>query len=540
MHYIEGSNRSQMQFISLEDMIAPDNPVRILDAFVDKIDLAQLQFHHIVHKSEGRPPYHPVVLLKLYLYGYFNRIRSSRRLQAECQRNIEVQWLLQQLTPNYHTIADFRKEHPTQLKTLFKLFVQFLQVNDLVGKKLLGADGSKFRAVNSKKNNYNEKKINRHIEYISEKSEQYLTEMDRLDREEEQSEQVRIDKEKVQQELKKLQQRKEKYQLLEQQLRQSGEDQISTTDPDSRALILHRNIVEVSYNTQTVVDDKHNLLVHVEATNKNDRNALHDAVTQAKTNLEVTKEDAVTVLADKGYHNGRELHQCAQDNVITLVAYKEHVDGNENGPEPAYYVEQFYYDKQKDSYRCPEGKILTSSGSWHHKKRENSPYQFKKYRTPACKDCPVKQHCTGRKGGREIERSEYQDSVDANNERIQQQSDLYKRRQAIVEHPFGTIKRAWGYSYTLLKGLKKVDGEMNLIGLIYNLRRVINIIGFQMMMEALNNWTPDYKKVFWAVTTRLSRSFLSPIYAAYFLLLKIYAGRVTAYKKLSSTYMPLH
>ena len=439
MHFIQGADRQQVQFISLDDLITADNSVRILDAFVDKVDLAQLHFASAVHKSEGRPPFAPSVLLKLYLYGYINRIRSSRRLQIECVRNIELQWLLNRLVPNYHTIANFRRDNAAALKALFKLFVIFLRDQQLITGELIAVDGSKFRAVNSKKNNYNQKKIDRHLAYIEEKTAAYLQELDSRDEEESKSSsEVTINKNKVQQELQKLKARKEKYHLLEEQLRQSGEEQISTTDADSRGLLLHRNIVEVSYNVQTAVDAEHNLLIHVEATNRTDRNALHAVVMQAKG---MTGKKAITVLADKGYHNGRELHQCAQSSIVTIVPGKAHVDGNSNGPQPAYYVEHFSYDREKDCYTCPQGNLLTTSGAWHNKTREHSPYRFKKYRTPDCKTCPVKQFCTGRSGGREIERSEYQSAVDHNNKRVVHQKELYLRRQAIVEHPFGTIKR---------------------------------------------------------------------------------------------------
>jgi radical SAM protein with 4Fe4S-binding SPASM domain len=286
-------------------------------------------------------------------------------------------------------------------------------------------------------------------------------------------------------------------------LNKSDEEQISTTDTESKALLLHRNIVEVAYNVQSAVDDKHSLIVHTEATNRSDRNALHGLASEAK---KVVEKELITVLADKGYHHGRELHQCAEQGITTVVAYKVHVDGNENGPHPTYYVEHFVYDKEKDHYTCPNGSILTTSGSWHNKKKENSPYQFKKYRTPDCRQCPVKHLCTGRKGGREIERSQYQDAVDRNNERIQKQKELYLKRQAIVEHPFGTIKRSWGYSYTLLKGLRKVDGEMNLIALVYNLRRAMNIMGSDRLIKALNKWTPNYEKVLHALKKTIIRS----------------------------------
>lgn len=488
MHFIQGADRHQVQFLSIDDQVSADNPVRLIDLFVDKVDLAKIGVASATMKAEGRPAFHPSLLLKLYLYGYLNRVRSSRRLETECTRNIELQWLTCGLVPNYHTIANFRRDNAKPLKALFKLFVLFLRDQHLIGGEVLAIDGSKFRAQNSKKNNYNQAKINRHLTYIEEKAFSYLQELDQIDQQE-QTDAVRIEKQNIQASLKKLTERKEKYHLLEEQLRQSGEDQVSTTDAESRALLLHRNIVEVAYNLQTAVDAQHNLIVHAEATNQSDRNALHNVAAQAK---QMIGKDPITVLADKGYHHGRELHQCQEDGVTTIVAFKAHVDGQQNGPHPAYYVEHFTYNKEQDHYTCPEGNVLTTTGSLHNKSRENSPYQFKKYRTAACKTCPLKQRCTGRKSGREIERSQYQDAVDNNNERVVNQKQLYQRRQAIVEHPFGTIKRSWGYSYTLLKGLEKVDAEMNLIALVYNLRRSINILGATQLLQALGKWKPDY------------------------------------------------
>ena len=395
-----------------------------------------------MHHPEGRPPFHPAVLLKLYLYGYLNSIRSSRRLQRECERNVELGWLLEQLTPNYHTIANFRKQHPEQLKTLFKLYVQFLATKGLLGKRTVAVDGSKLRAQNSKKNNYNQDKINRQIAYIVAKAAEYLQLLDEKDQEEQQEENL------LKQQVKQLKARKKRYRRLEQQLLQSGEDQLSTTDPESRALLLHRNIVEVCYNRQVAVEDKRHLLVHTEATNEMDRNALHHLCVQAKSNMGLSKGKNLLVLADKGFHNGRQLQRCADEHITTYVGLQAQGQSREkeNVTQPAYYVENFHYNKRGDYYTCPEGHQLHTSGSWHHKKRgEHSSYQFKKYRTPACRNCPVRHLCTGRQsGGREIERSEFQQAVDQNAHRVRQRPDIYKRRQAICEHPFGTLKRQWG------------------------------------------------------------------------------------------------
>lgn len=486
-------------------MITPDNPVRIIDGFVDKVDIQQIGVTKAALNSEGRPPYNPSLLLKLYLYGYLNRVRSSRRLEKECMRNIEVQWLLCGLTPNYHTIANFRKDNPKALKALFKLFVLFLKEEELISGDVIAIDGSKFRAQNSKKNNYNQKKIDRHLTYIEEKTEYYLQELEQMDREENSSADISINKEKIQTELKKLKERKEKYHLLQEKLDATEETQISTSDPDSRALPIHRTIIEVAYNAQTAVDAKHKLIVVCETTNDTDRNALAPLAIGAK---EILSAEHLTTLSDKGYHNGAHIQKCEDAGITTLSAFQDHCNNSE-AMHPDYYTSKFIYDKEGDTYTCTQGHLLMTKGTWHEKKRENGrvSYLFKKYRTTACKTCPVKHLCTGRaKGGREIERSQYQDAVDGNNERVRKQKQLYLKRQAIVEHPFGTIKRSWGYSYTLLKGLQKVDGEMNLIALVYNLRRAINIMGCDKLKKALNNWTPDYEKVLCLLKTALIRS----------------------------------
>jgi transposase/IS5 family transposase len=496
MQFIDGSNRHQSYFSTLEEQVSADNAVRLIDAFIDKLDLPRLGFTTTVHKSEGRPPYAPGVLLKLYLYGYLNKIRSSRKLEKECSRNIELQWLLQNLQPNYHTIADFRKLHAQPLQNMFRLYVQFLDDAGLLGKTTIGIDGSKFKAVNSRKNNYNQKKIDKHRQFITDKTEKYLQQLDELDKQENISagDELLIKKEKIAQGLAKLKERTIKYDILQDQLNTTDDKQISTTDADSRSIIIVKNIVEVAYNTQNAVDDKHNLIVHTQATNTNDGKALHNAAVQAKQNLQLQKEDTITVLADKGYHTGAELQQCQQENMITHVAYKEQPSVKHIAHE--FLSESFNYDKATDSYTCPAGAVLTSLGTWHNKKGEanETSYRFKTYRTDACKICALKHQCT-KLPKRIIHRSEYQDAVDINDNNIRQNPQYYKRRQAICEHPFGTLKRHWGYTHTLLKGLEKVNGEMNLIMFCYNFMRTKNILGFEKMLQAIQNWIPDYSKV---------------------------------------------
>ncbi len=520
MQFIEGTSRQQTYFATLDDQVSADNPVRLMDAFIEKLELEKLGFTKTVHKSEGRPPYAPPVLLKLYLYGYLNKIRSSRKLEKECLRNTELQWLLQQLQPNYHTIADFRKLHAEPLQSMFKLYVQFLGDVGLLGKTTIGIDGSKFKAVNSKKNNYNQKKIDKHQQFIEDKAARYLAELDELDKHEAiagGTDDLVIKKEKIAQGLAKLKERKIKYETLQKNLDATEDKQISTTDADSRSIIIVKSIVEVAYNTQNAVDDKHNLIVHTQATNTNDGKALHKAATQAKENLQLQKEEPLMVLADKGYHTGAELKQCHDDNMITHVAYKEQPSVKHIANE--FLAESFLYDKQTDSYTCPAGAVLTSLGTWHNKKGEvgETSYRFKTYRTDACKTCALRHQCT-KLPKRIIQRSEYQDAVDTNDNNIKQNPHYYKLRQAICEHPFGSIKRHWGYTHTLLKGLQKVNGEMNLIMLCYNFMRTKNILGFEKMLQAIKTWKPDYSKVICAIKKAIMRMIYRQNAGMYFLI----------------------
>ena len=487
MQHITGIARNQMVFTSLEDPISKDNPVRFIDAFVENIDLKTLGFELRTLKKEGRPSFDTKIFLKIYLYGYLNGLRSSRKLEKECLRNIELQWLLCGLLPNYHSISDFRKDNPSSLKKLFKVFVSFLKDADLIAGETIAIDGTKSRAHNSKKANFNQKKIDRHLAYIEEKTQEYLDELAQNDASENS-----ITITKIQEKIERLKTNKIKYELLETKLKESGEPQISTTDEDSRALLVQGVVVEVSYNIQAAVDDKHNLVVATHTINRNDRNALSAIAIEAKENLEV---ETFTALVDKGYHNGREITNCKEANITTIVANPEVVNSNKNGTTQDYLVANFVYDSATDSYQCPQGETLKTTGKWHKKsgRTEQSGYQFKKYRTPACKECPVKSLCTSRSGGRELDRSEYADAVEENNQRYRENGQLYRRRQEINEHIFGTIKRQWGYNHTNLTGLEKVNGEHSLIMLVYNIKRAMNILGVADLIAKLRNWKSPYK-----------------------------------------------
>jgi transposase len=487
MQHISLKNRSQYEFTSLEDLVEKDNVVRFVDAFVDKLELAKLGFTLNTLKKEGRPSYESKVFLKLYIYGYLNGIRSSRKLEKECVRNIELQWLMSGLTPNYHSIADFRKVNPHALRNTFKLFVLFLKEADLISGTTIAIDGTKARAHNSKKNNYNPKKIERHIAYIEDKTNQYLKELDEADKNE-QPERVKNINEK----LTRLKTQKIKYENLTAQLEQSGEPQVSTTDGDARALLIQGQVVEVSYNTQAAIDDKYKLVVGTHTINRNDRNALSNIALETKENIQAS---SFTLLADKGYNNAKEIEACQNQGLTTIVAQQEIVNSNDKGTTKEYLVTNFTYNKETDTYTCPQNQTLTTTGTWHTKHRDNGSHQFKKYRTTACKTCPVQKLCTAKADGRrEIERSQYAEAIELNNKNYKEQYQLYRKRQELNEHVFGTIKRVWGYYYTNLKGLKKVNGEWALIMTVYNIKRTINILGFDSLMQKLNTWKPIYKR----------------------------------------------
>jgi transposase len=493
MQHIQGISRQQMRFSSLEDAISADNQVRFIDAFVTFLDLEKLGFAVTSIKSEGRPSYNIKVFLKIYLYGYLNGLRSSRKLEKECFRNIEMQWLLEDMRPNYHSISDFRKNNPAALKNLFKLFVVFLKDADLIAGETIAIDGTKSRAHNSRKANFNQKKIDKHLEYIEIKTQDYLDALEENDAKQN-PEKIKNIKQKIE----RLKQNKIRYELLEEKLEASGEPQISTTDSDARALLVQGQVVEISFNIQAAVDAKHNLVVATHTINKNDRSALSAIALEAKENLGI---ETYTALVDKGYHNGKQIEICKKANITTIVAQPEQGKNKERIAE-GYLISKFQYDQTTDTYTCPEGETLKTTGHWH-KKTDSDSYEFKRYRTSKCRECPVKQLCTSRVAGRDIDRSQYADAVEENNKRYHANPQLYRKRQEINEHIFGTIKRQWGYNHTNLTGLEKVNGEHSLIMLVYNIKRSINILGVPELIAKLQKWNSPYKaKVLFLIKRR--------------------------------------
>lgn len=460
MKYIQGQNRAQTFLfpVTLDDAVDAGNEVRLIDLFVDSLKLGEFGFK-VDFIENGRPAYHPADLLKLYIYGYLNRVRSSRQLEKECKRNIEVMWLLKNLQPDHNTISNFRRDNPKAIKTVFRETVKIAKYFNLIGGTLIAGDSTKLRAQNSKKNNFNQKKIDRHLEYIENKLSEYNKALAENDGDE---------KEKIKKEIKKQESRKEGYKQIEQQLKESGQPQVSTSDPDSRQMIIRNNITEVAYNVQTSVDAKHNIPFDYLVTNTNDAKAMGEMLQRAENILGTNN---FTALYDKGYHTGSEFKKAADLGIDVMVAIPAVAA---NAPNPGYNVENFAFDKTNDCYTCPQGEILATNGRWH----QDKTYRFKRYTTTACKTCPAKPECSKATCGKAIQRSEYQELVDMNRERISQKKGLYRKRQQIVEHPYGTIKRQWGFSYILTKkGIKRASADIGFIMTAYNIRRIINIIG---------------------------------------------------------------
>lgn len=491
---IQGKDRNQIELLCLDSMVSQNSIVRIIDLFVENLPMDTMQFKKKGKALEGRPAYSNKLLLKLYIYGYFNRVRSSRRLERESITNIEAIWLLQGLRPCYKTIAEFRKVNRRAFKKSFRQLNQILRNAGLFSSRTVAVDGSKFRAQNSKKNNYNEKKINDHLSHIDKQIEKYLSTLDTVDDMEEKNESTQEQYMEINQRLEHLAIRKEKYENLKQQIleaQEKGITQLSTTDPDARALPKKMNIVEVGYNVVTSCDSENKLITNFEVTNEHDTYALAKAARKAKVSLAIKEDEYLTVLADKGFDTGHQLKECHQHNIDTLVAVKNRKSRHKK---PAFAKSKFIYNEQKDTYSCPNNEEMKTTGVWYKRGKEKlrRAFKIKRYTLPfaVCKRCPYKEDCAGKSNltkskGRYIERSEFQEYVDKNIEQVKARKDAYRKRQAIVEHPFGTIKRGWGYDYTLLKTQKKVEGEFSLIFLCYNLRRALSILGLNGLKEAI-------------------------------------------------------
>ena len=490
MNFIRGENRNQIVLLPecADDYVDENSSVRVVEAYINSLDLEGLGFSRTQPKDTGRPPYDPKDLLKLYVYGYMNRIRSSRRLEAEAKRNLEAIWLLQKLAPDHKTIATFRRENAAALKNVFRNFVKLCMKLGLYGKELVAVDGSKFRAANAKDRNFTGKKLKERMARIDENIEKYMRELEETDAQESVAAPEKT-REEIENIIKDLQERKEGYQSYADELASTGETQISLTDPDSR-LMKGNGKMDVSYNVQSVVDSKHNLITEFEVTNNAvDVNLMTPMVEKAKEILEV---ETITAVADNGYDSvqdilagmsqGIEVHVAGTDFDVCVAA------GEDEGQEITSHKDgRCVYLADRNVVLCPMGEILYP-GSY-----KKSKGQAIFHNSRACKRCTCK--CTKDKHG--VRRHEvpmtasafskvYDDTgLFAKQIRIVGDKGVVKKRKCIVEHPFGTIKRNMDAGYCLMKGIPKVRGEFSLTFLAYNLKRAINILGAKQLMDCL-------------------------------------------------------
>jgi transposase len=470
MGYIQGTPREQAILFpeTIEEYISDDNPVRFIDAFVDQLDLQAAGFQRTLPSETGRPPYAPGDLLKLYIYGYLNRIRSSRKLEQEAARNIEVMWLLRKLKPDFKTIADFRKDNRNAFKQVFRDFILLCRKLELFGGELIAVDGSKFKAVNNSKRNFTKARLLKTLKRIDEKIEGYLNELDECDSKVPSPKRYSVAE--LESKIEHLKDRQDRYSQLLQEIEESGETQVSLTDADSRS-----PKAPVSYNVQTAVDEKHKLIVTQDVTNAvTDRDQLSNIAIQAKETLGVEK---LKVVADMGYSHGKEIKACEEAGLEPYVPTPVTSANRKLG---LYGKEQFVYDAEKDVYRCPAGQELTYRFDTHELGRH-----IRYYKTSACHTCAIKAKCTRNKEGRRITRWVDEHIMERMQARIDANPELMKKRKQIVEHPFGTIKYWNDQGHFLMRGLENVRAEFSLSALIYNLKRVINIIGVPKMLEAL-------------------------------------------------------
>jgi transposase len=473
--FVEGVDREQSTLFPalLDDYIDDDNPVRAVDAFVDGLDLVKLGFASVQALDIGRPGYHPSTMLKIYIYGYLNRIPSSRRLERECQRNIELIWLTGRLAPDFKTIADFRKDNGRAIGELCRAFVVLCRKLNLLSEASVAIDGSKFKAVNARDKNFTESKMARRLERIDESIARYLAQLETADRHGDAVPAVKITR--LKDKITKLKEEIARLNAINTQMEQSEDKQISLTDPDARSMATSgKDTGIVGYNVQAAVDTQNHLIVAHEVTNiGTDRNQLSGMAEKARTEMGAEK---LKVVADRGYHEGYQIKAC-EESGITVTLPKPQTSGSK--AEGRFGKQDFVYDAAADVYRCPAGEQL--------------PYRFtceergkvlRRYWTNACKSCAMKSLCTTGPE-RRISRWEHEAVLEIVQARLDNNPDAMRVRRSTAEHPFGTIKCWMGATHFLTMTLPKVATEMALNVLAYNMKRVIAILGVRALMEAI-------------------------------------------------------
>jgi transposase len=473
MPHISGHDRSQTLLLpeALEDYVAQDNPVRFIDAFVEGLDLAEAGFADVEPKPTGRPGYAPGDLLKLYIYGYLNRVRSSRRLEAETHRNVEVIWLLRHLKPDFKTIADFRSDNCHAFRQVFRQLVLLCRDLDLFGRELLAIDGTRIKAVNNKDRNFTRASVAKFIKSADAALDDYLQRLDQGDATENGTAGSRV--ENLGAKIAALRQRRERYAQMQAALEQSGEDQISLTDPDSRAMAAHTRVA-VGYNAQIAVDAKHKLIVEQQVTNQVlDMGLLTETAVAAKDVLGVER---IAATADKGYFKIEDIEACEAARIDPYVPRPQRGPSVRAG---LFRKDEFRYDPDSDTLLCPAGQQLRPYSSSLMRGLRKINYVNK----AACADCPIRSRCT-RNDFRAVSRLENEAVLDRMDARMARNPDIVKLRRELVEHPFGSIKQWMNQGAFLMRRLRKVRAEFSLTALAYNLRRVLNIVEFTTLMAA--------------------------------------------------------
>jgi transposase len=475
MGYIAGVDREQQVLFpeTLDEYVTVDNPVRFIDAFVGTLEMRDLGFARAVPGEEGRPSYDPRDLLKLFIYGYLNRTRSSRKLEVETHRNLEVIWLMRKLRPDHKTISIFRREHPEALKRVTREFTMLCKRLDLFGSSLAFIDGTKLRAVNSKDRNFTAPRLEKLLALIEEQVEEYLKELEESDAAE--AKESGATDTDLPKKIEALSERKKLYVGYLKELKESGQSQLSLTDAESRRMKLHGDYA-VCYNAQIAVDSKHHLIITEDVTDQvNDREQLAPMAVAAKEALGV---ETLEVGADRGYHNGSHVVECEANGITPYVPAPK---TSKNQGKGRFTKEEFDYSAERDAYRCPAGEWLIPCTETEKDGRTLRYYANWK----ACEGCPLREQCTQSKQGRRIMRTPEEERVEAMAERLRERPELMLERKCAVEHPFGTVKWWWDCSYFLMKGLRKVRGEFSLMVLAYNMRRVMNLLGVECLLELL-------------------------------------------------------
>ena len=474
--FVSGVDRGQSTLLPecLDDFIEESNPVRVIDAFVDALDLGELGFDGVIPEATGRPSYHPSLLLKLYIYGYLNRVQSSRRLEREAGRNVEVMWLLGRLVPDHKTIADFRKDNGPALRKVCARFVELCREMGLLTAASIAIDGSKFKAVNNRDKNFTRAKVERRRAQLEESVARYLSQLDTADRQEP-TEALEAKATRLKEKLAKLTEEMAKLAAYEKRMLASPDQQISLTDPDSRSMATSgRGSGVVGYNVQVAVETEHHLIVTHEVTNTgSDRSQLANIAKQAKAVLQTDKLEAV---ADRGYFNSPEILVCHEAG-ITVTLPKPLTSGAKS--DGRFGKQDFVYIAEEDVYRCPAGERLP-----YRYTNEEGGKVLRRYWTNVCPKCPIKSHCTTGPE-RRIARWEHEHLLEAVQRRLDENPQAMRQRRETVEHPFGTIKARMGATHFLTKTLPKVAADMALSVLAYNLTRVMNIVGIKPLMAAI-------------------------------------------------------